>query len=600
MSVPLLRHRIISFLLALTVLGFVGAVRADPPTRVARLGYTQGSVSFSPAGDSDWERANVNRTLIAGDRLWVDDDARAEIQDGSATIRLEANTSVAVSALDDRVTQLQLTQGRLNIRLRHLADNQVVEVSTPNLMVTLRHNGDYRIAVDPALDATDVIVRAGQAQARVPSSVYQVDARQFYRFRGDDLSDYEFLALPRPDEFDRWASERDRAFDNSVSARYVSRDVVGYQDLDAHGYWEVDRTYGNVWIPNRVAANWAPYRDGHWSWITPWGWTWVDDAPWGFAVSHYGRWNYFGSYWGWVPGPRGVRAYYAPALVAFVGGQVGAVAWVALAPYEVYRPSYRVSRHYFENINRSNTIIRQDVINNFYNNNTAPTQVAYANRLVTGAVVAVPRTAFVQSQPVAAAVVRLPQQALVAASLAAPPAIAPNERVPRGGAERAVQPPPRAFERSVIGHAPGVARPAPDLLPTPTAPQAPALRAPTMPLIPVAPPAPHRGLEPAAALPNQRVPAPMLTPRPPPSAQQRLAPAVPAGPPVQLAPARPTAPAANAVNRPQPQASVGGVPAAALPATQPPVPRTVPRQQRPASEPGPRQVDEHGRDSPGR
>ena len=62
------------------------------------------------------------------------------------------------------------------------------------------------------------------------------------------------------------------------------------------------------------------YRDGHWAWVDPWGWTWIDDAPWGFAVSHYGRWTNLSGTWGWVPGPVTTRAYYAPALVAFVGG----------------------------------------------------------------------------------------------------------------------------------------------------------------------------------------------------------------------------------------------------------------------------------------
>jgi hypothetical protein len=45
---------------------------------------------------------------------------------------------------------------------------------------------------------------------------------------------------------------------------------------------------------------------GRWVWVVPWGWTWVDDAPWGFAPFHYGRWVYV-SYWAWVPGPLAVR-----------------------------------------------------------------------------------------------------------------------------------------------------------------------------------------------------------------------------------------------------------------------------------------------------
>ena len=245
-----------------------------------------------------------------------------------------------------------------------------------------------------------------------------------------------------------------------MSARYVSADVVGYQDLDANGTWRVDAGYGNVWVPNRVAVGWAPYHDGHWAWVDPWGWTWVDDAPWGFAVSHYGRWANLGGTWGWVPGPRQSRAYYAPALVAFVGGSnfqiaissgnVGGVAWFPLGPRDVYRPSYTVSRGYFENVNRSNTVINTTVINNYYNN-TNVTNVVYANRQVPGAVVAVPTTAFVQSQPVTRAAVRVTPAMVSAAPVAVAPSVAPTERSVRGATSPGEKAPPqRVFERPVV------------------------------------------------------------------------------------------------------------------------------------------------------
>src|SRR5882672_7446983 len=43
----------------------------DPPGRVARLNYMQGSVSFQPGGESDWVQANPNRPLTTGDNLWT-------------------------------------------------------------------------------------------------------------------------------------------------------------------------------------------------------------------------------------------------------------------------------------------------------------------------------------------------------------------------------------------------------------------------------------------------------------------------------------------------------------------------------------------------
>ncbi|MGA8151340.1 MAG: DUF6600 domain-containing protein [Terriglobales bacterium] len=72
------------------------------------------------------------------------------------------------------------------------------------------------------------------------------------------------------DQFDNWAYNRDRRYDESRSARYVSHDVVGYEDLDDYGDWRDDSNYGHVWFPNRVTAGWAPYHEGHWVWISPW------------------------------------------------------------------------------------------------------------------------------------------------------------------------------------------------------------------------------------------------------------------------------------------------------------------------------------------
>ena len=459
MQMQSLRRRVCAFVAGVALVAFSGWASADPPSRVARLGYLSGVVSFSPAGENDWDQATFNRPLTSGDRLWADARARAEIQVGGALIRMTANTGVSILNLDDRITQLQLTQGTLIIRVRRLAPQQVLEVDTPNLAFTLRQAGEYRIEVDPDGDATTIVVRKGQGEVYGEGTAFVIDSRQAYRFTGTDLREYQYLAAPRLDDFDRWASARDRALDSSVAARYVSPDVLGYQDLDANGNWRVDPNYGNVWVPNRVAAGWAPYRDGHWAWVDPWGWTWIDDAPWGFAVSHYGRWTNLRGPWGWVPGPVRSRAYYAPALVAFVGGHnfnlrhssgnVGGVAWFPLAPREVYRPSYSVSRAYFENLNRSNTVINNTVIYNSYNT-TNVTNVVYANRQIPGAVIVVPTTTFVQSQPVSRAVVRLSQDAIASAPVTLSAALTPTERSVRGAAGPGDRPPVRVFERPIV------------------------------------------------------------------------------------------------------------------------------------------------------
>jgi hypothetical protein len=310
-------------------------------------------------------------------------------------------------------------------------------------------------------------VRSGRAEVFGEGAAYTIDAPRAWRFQGTGLRDVQNLAAPARDPFDRWSAERDRRYDTSVSARYVSPDVIGYQDLDAYGSWRVDVNFGPVWMPGRVAVGWAPYRDGHWAWVDPWGWTWIDDAPWGFAVSHYGRWANIRGQWGWIPGPVNTRAYYAPALVVFVGGDnfqltlssggVGGVAWFPLGPREVYRPSYPVSREYFTNINRSNTVINNTVINNYYDHPKTVVVVEHQNRRVPGAVVAVPKTVFVQSQPVSRAVERVADDRLAREPVAQAPAAAPTERSVRGGAAARDKPPAKAFEKPALARTPPAA-----------------------------------------------------------------------------------------------------------------------------------------------
>ena len=137
---------------------------AEPPSRAARLGYIDGTVSFSPASQPDWVQAVVNLPLTTGDRLWADAGSRAELQVGGAAIRLGADSSVTLLNLDDRIAQVQLSQGTLKVRVRRLGPNEAFEVDTPNLAFVLTMPGDYRIDVDPNGDATAVRVQNGRGQ----------------------------------------------------------------------------------------------------------------------------------------------------------------------------------------------------------------------------------------------------------------------------------------------------------------------------------------------------------------------------------------------------------------------------------------------------
>jgi hypothetical protein len=433
----------------------------DPPTRVARIGYMEGSVSFLPAGETEWVGAVPNRPMTTGDQLWADKDSRAELQLGSAAIRLSENTGISFLNLDDDTIQVQLTSGMINISVRRLGENNDFEIDTPNQAFTIMQPGRYRVEASEDGSYTVVSVRVGEGEATGGGQTFDLRTGQRGTFSGTDTLSANVEPIYGFDPFDNWSEDRDHRYDFSKSAQYLSHDVVGYDDLDDHGDWRDDGQYGHVWYP-QVEVGWAPYHTGHWDWIDPWGYTWVDDSPWGYAPFHYGRWVSVGGRWGWIPGPVAVQAVYAPALVVFIGaggGWGGNIGWFALGPREVWVPSYHVSAGYMTRINVSNTVVSTTVITNVYNttvinNTTNITNITYANRGVQGAVMAVPQHAFASAQPVAKVAVQVNAQQIASASVSGRVAVAPTREAVLGAkastAGHVTAPPAAVASRQVV------------------------------------------------------------------------------------------------------------------------------------------------------
>ncbi len=432
----------------------------DPPGRVARLGFMEGSVSFQPAGENEWVGAVPNRPMTTGDKLWTDRDSRAEVQLGSTTIDLAPNTGFSFLNLDDRTMQMEVTAGSINIRVWNLDRDNVFEVDTPNQAFTAQEPGRYRVQTSENGDFTVVTIRRGAGESSGNGQSYTLHEGTSTTFRGTTSLNADVEPIGDPDDFDSWSDRRERRYEDSPSARYCSRRVVGFQDLDDNGDWRPTE-YGNVWFPH-VEPGWAPYHNGHWAWIDPWGWTWVDDAPWGYAPFHYGRWvNVYGR-WGWVPGPVEERPVYAPALVAFVGGGPGSggtVAWFPLGPREVFVPAYHVSPTYVNQVNVSNTTVNQTTVTNVYNttivnNNTTVNNVTYVNRNVQGGMTAVPQQSFASAQPVAKTAVAVDPHNYLARPVMTRAAVAPEPQAVLGAhantAGHVAAPPAAIANRAII------------------------------------------------------------------------------------------------------------------------------------------------------
>ena len=431
---------------------FGDATNVDVIQTVARISHFEGTVSYERGDDPDnWQPADLNVPMTLGDRIYTSARSRAEVQvHGGDVIWLGSRTDLTALNLTDDTKQFALKLGVGSFHVRRVDGNDLWEVDTPNAAVTFEQPGDYRISVD-ADGNTRVSVQRGTATVAAGGGEVNLNAGEAMVIDGIENPRYDVVSVSSPDPWDQWVRGRSDRVHRSVSYQYVSADVVGVDDLDAHGTWGEIPNYGMVWSPARVEVGWAPYREGHWVWQDPWGWTWVSTEPWGWAPYHYGRWVTYSSRWYWVPVGPSVRAVaYAPALVAFVGGSPGFsasvtiggggyVGWFPLAPREQYVPWWApqpavnvnvtnvtyVNRTYVTVVNQNTFVSGGLVARNVVTDRTVVRQVATAP-VIHGAVPVLPTNASLRASVGSQAAAPRPPAAVLArpvvARVAPPPA----------------------------------------------------------------------------------------------------------------------------------------------------------------------------------
>jgi len=351
--------------LAVIALGFgasANAQEADPPGRVGRVAHVEGDVQFQNTHSGESAPAQVNWPVTGRNVILTGADGRAEVRVGSTAIRIDRDAEVEFARLDDAQVRVRLIAGRMALQVRNPEKLREVEVRTPHGLFVPERVGLFRIDTRGAGDSSGVAAFSGSGRLESGDRVTAVASGQHIEVTGTP-GHFEVRAGPLArDGFDEWSIALDQAGESPYAARHVSPEMTGHEMLDRHGEWRTDAEHGALWVPHAAALppDWAPYRWGRWAWIDPWGWTWVDAAPWGFAPSHYGRWVHNGSYWGWAPGPRMARPVYAPALVGWVGApgmsvavaSGPAVGWFPLGPGEAFHPYYRYSPGYLNWVNR--------------------------------------------------------------------------------------------------------------------------------------------------------------------------------------------------------------------------------------------------------
>ncbi|MGH7097077.1 MAG: DUF6600 domain-containing protein [Stellaceae bacterium] len=385
---------------------------------MGRISLVSGKVEFRAAGAAGWIAAVPNLPIAAGEALRTDPDARAVIAIGPQTLDLAPGSEMDVAGLDRDHIALTLPHGRLRLHLRQFGAGESVALAVSRGSVSLLVPGEYDIDSGDQTRPARVAVFSGRA--KVSGDNTTIAAGETATLSGIKPVAATVARMAAVDDFDAWARAQDYQQAKLAAPYFISPEMTGYAALDSHGKWESSAEYGPVWYPLGLPANWAPYRYGHWQRIAPWGWAWIDDQPWGFAPSHYGRWAMIDKRWAWVPGEFVAHPAYAPAAVAFLGtpgvglsvadSSVPAIGWFPLAPGEVYWPSYARNLDTVRALNQGDVADPAAIALN--PDGTPPVTVVtdhFANRQMASVV---PRPDFVAGHPVAPALLQLPPERL--------------------------------------------------------------------------------------------------------------------------------------------------------------------------------------------
>ena len=323
----------VRMILVLLLIMLPRGVWASEPGLV-RLSLVNGDVQLQPGDDGEWVPAVANMPLGDGDRIWVPEGGRAEVQiQGGVYLRLAARTALDIVDLRDESYQFYLGEGRAYINNRKGGIDHI-QVDTPHASAGIFDNS--LVMVDAGRQGiTDVSVIRGYALVETERGKTRVPAGNALHLT--DGTGAEIAPIDPPDAWERWNRNRDRGLaDAAESLRYIPDELDDYAyDLDNHGRWYYLQEYGYVWAPRvSLSVVWSPYRQGRWIWSRG-DYVWISYEPWGWVPYHYGRWTFsVGLGWCWVPPSRGA-VWWGPGYVGWVHTPAS-VAWVPLAPGEVY------------------------------------------------------------------------------------------------------------------------------------------------------------------------------------------------------------------------------------------------------------------------
>jgi len=326
--------KIVPVMLLLAAIFLVPSHSHPSTLEAVHISLIEGDVQIKTEDTHEWVVAAINMPLMDGDRIWIPEGGRTELQLSDGTyVRLDGNSSLEILESERDFFYFYLTTGYIYVNFRGLKGS-LIQIDTPVSSINVSERSTFRIDVSDD-GVTDISVLRGTVHAESRFGSTAVSEGNTLYLRGNDYADLH--PLNPPDEWEEWNRGRDSTlYERRYSSSYLPGELSVYSnDFVRYGKWVHVREYGHVWKPTVVVSvGWAPYRHGRWVWIAG-DYVWVSYEPWGWVPYHYGRWIFSVSFgWCWVPPLRGA-VYWGPGFVGWVYTPEY-VAWVPLAPREIY------------------------------------------------------------------------------------------------------------------------------------------------------------------------------------------------------------------------------------------------------------------------
>jgi len=360
--------KIMPLMLLMAALSLIPSHSYSSSLGTIRLSFIEGDVQIYTEDTSEWVAATINMPLRDGDRIWVPQKGRAELQlnDGSS-LRLNEDSSLEILRTEIHSFQFYLSTGYAYVNFRGSRES-LFQLDTPISSARAYEKGIFRVDVTDDT-YTDISVIRGLVHVDSERGSKKVKEGYTLSISEDDYADLH--TMEHPDEWVTWNEERDEVlYEKRYSTRYLPDELSPYSsDFDSYGSWVYIEEYGHVWTPSAVVSvGWAPYRHGRWVWIAD-DYIWISYEPWGWVPYHYGRWIFNVSIgWCWVPPVRDT-IYWGPGFVGWVYTPEY-VAWVPLAPGEIYYGYGYYGPHSVNitNINITNIKVKKAYKNVRFNN----------------------------------------------------------------------------------------------------------------------------------------------------------------------------------------------------------------------------------------